>query len=173
MKKIVLVLLLTVSFGYSQNCKYKKNEVDEFTGSKVIITKDKIFTKIGMGFGTYAIISAKKINDTKYLAVSFSSNTIFTLRKGSLVMFKTENDEIIELSFSESMVADYSSSQVGTTNITRWTAKMYFLLSDELVQKFNDIRIKKVRWYTTDGYVEKDVKKKNSKNISKLLNCIK
>lgn len=169
-KFILLTFLISCIGVYAQKCKYQKNEVDEFTGYNVIVTKEKALTKIGMGLGNYCSVRAESINGDVRLRIRAYSPSIFTIERGDYLMLKTMTGEVIELKFSNSVVADYV--MVDQLNATIWNASVYIDIDKNVLKKLYDISLKKVRWYTTEGYIEKDVPKKHSDNLSKLLNCV-
>lgn len=172
MKKVILVMLIGIIglTASSQNCKYKRNEIDEFTGNTILTTKTKTTTINGMGFGTSSGVIGHKVNDTRYLKLVISSPSIFSIKDGALLMLKTSKGEIINIPFNDYVVAE--GVYIDNLNMTMWTAKPYLVLSDEIYTKLVEAEIVKIRWYTTDGYFEDDVKKKHKNNISDVLKCI-
>ena len=171
MKNLIILCVLFMGYNsYSQKCKYQRNEIDEFTKSTVIITKYKALTKVGLGFGAYILAQAKSINGSKSIVVFISEPDIFTLNKGDSVMFKTKKGEIIKATFAETKVADVVFSTQYST--TRWHAKSGLVLDGKTYYKLMESEIVKVRWYTSQGYIEREAKKKQYKNLSNLLKCI-
>ena len=171
MKNITLILLLLIfSHVSGQSCKYQKNEVDEFTKKEILITKEKAVTKVGMGLGVYMTAKGLRIDGAKSIELNIFSPSIFTIQQGGKVMFMTKTKEVIETEFLESSVADYA--HLGQVNVTIWHTSSTILLSSDLISRLQNAEITKVRWYTADGYVEKEVKKKQYKNLASIINCI-
>mgnify|MGYP000327238981 CR=1 FL=1 len=173
MKKLFL-LLLTLTFGlslYSQKCKYLKNEVDEFTGSKIIELKRERITK-SMGSGFNAIdIGLRRVNDKVYISLKLNSPSVFTTERGGKILFKSSTKEIFEFEFIENEVADYESTK-SKYNPTNWYTYSYALIDNQMLSKLSELDIVKVRWYTTDGYIDNDVKKKKYRFFENLKRCI-
>ncbi len=175
MKKIILFILLSVSnIAISQNCKYKTNEVDEFTKNTILETKGGILTISGMGLGFSTAFSLKKINNTRYLNFQVISPSIFTLREDDEIMFKTDSENTINFKFPKTIIADYiSGTRIGTsTTPSMWTGKILIPISDENYERLLAETISKLRVYTSDGYVDDDIKGKRAKKLQKYLKCI-
>jgi hypothetical protein len=171
MKKIILIILLSGSFTmFGQNCKYKIDEIDEFTKSRIIETRESLFTISGMGLGFSCGYSLKKINDSRYLKLIITSPSIFTLRKGNKIMFLTDKEETIDLYFPESVVADgaYNSS----LKSTHWSAHIYIPISNNINERLLNEKLKKLRVYTADGYIDDDIKEKRAIKFVNYLRCI-
>lgn len=164
MKKYLLLSLLICFPVFSQNCKYEKNEVDEFTGSRIIKLKEKLLAKTSLTTGvSFQIYS---INDTKFIEFTYMSNSVFSFDKDtSRIMLKTKDDEIIEIPFERSDVSDI-------THSNSFYSKQKVVLTDDLVSKLENKSIVKFRLYTSNGYMEEDVKSKNSTYISDDLKCL-
>lgn len=171
MKKITfLILTLSSTFIYSQDCKYKRNEVDEFTKHKILETKPELFTISGMGLGFSTSYSLLKINDEKFIKFSVTSPSIFTLQKGSEIMFKVEAENAIILTFPESIVANgtYNSS----LKSTHWSGTIVISISDINYQRLLNEKVTKLRVYTANGFVDDDISEKRDKKFKALLTCI-
>jgi len=169
MKKIIIALILVfTTFGYSQNCKYEKNEVDEFTKNKILKVKGSDIFRTSMFTGLSFQMS--KINDIKFITFALVSKNAFVLEEGNdKLMFKTKDGRIINIAFNKTIVSEIQNMpNVGTLFFAHQNVK----LTDDLISQLNDIEIIKARIYIKDGYIEEDVKKKSFKNISTDLKCI-
>jgi hypothetical protein len=172
MKKIALLLFTTFlsisSFG--QNCKYKTNEVDEFTKNKILETKEELLTVSGMGFGFSTSYNLKKVNENRYLKLNISSPKILTIKAGDEIMFKTNNDNPISLKFSETVILQpqYNSSSRSTI----WYEFILIPISDENYTRLLQEPISKLRLYTSDGFIDDEIKDKRDKKLKELLKCI-
>ena len=147
-------------------CDYKVNKTDEFTKDIILETKGGRFTASGLFYGSG--YSLKKINGIKYLKFGIAGPSIFTLEKDGEIMFKTDEDKIITLKFTESMVADY----VTANNITIWGANNHIQLTDDIYERFLNETIVKMRVYTSEGYIDDDIKSKHLKKFKEQLKCI-
>ncbi|MBN8697401.1 MAG: hypothetical protein J0L87_12795 [Bacteroidetes bacterium] len=93
---IALILILLSTITFSQNCKYKTNDVDKFTGKLTKLTKpEELFeTNQIVGF-----ISIQKI-DNEYSLIFVcdgSFNVRRTIKSGSKMLLLLENSKIITL----------------------------------------------------------------------------
>lgn len=171
MKNFYLItILFTSAIIYSQDCKYKRNEVDEFTKHKILETKPELFTISGMGLGFSTSYTLLKINDQRYISFSATSPSIFTFQKDGEIMFKVESENAIILSFPESVVANgtYNSS----VKSTHWSATIGIPISEEIYQRFLKEKIAKLRVYTAKGFIDDDISEKRDKKFKQLLKCI-
>lgn len=154
----------------SQNCKYKMNEVDEFTNDRILETKADVFTISGMGLGFSCGYSLKKINDQRYLKLNVMSPSIVSLREGDEIMFKTDKEETINMTFPTTVIAEgiYNSA----LKSTHWNASILIPIPDNVNERFLNETLIKLRVYTTDGYVDDDIKAKRAKKFVEYLKCI-
>ena len=172
MKKIILLFMMLAGLTMSaQKCKYAKNEVDKFTNKTIVETKEDAFVISGMGLGFSVGYSLYKSDNNKYLKLRLTdSGSLFAIREGNEIMFKLENGNVINLKFIESQIADssYNSGLKATFH------KIITLvpITNEEIDQFKNNKLTDIRIYTTDGYVDKEVKEKRAKIFQELLKCI-
>ena len=87
-------------------------------------------------------------------------------------MFLLQNDSIVTLANLEDAVGEYRSLNVGSTYISHFLLKTKYDLSEEQIHELQTHKISNVRFYTTDGYIERKVSEKNAKKLLKLFNLI-
>lgn len=97
MKTIITTILLILStLSFSQNCKYKINDVDKFTGKITKLTKaEKIFENSAI----MVHVSVQKI-DNNYSLILVCEGSFYVLRTikpNSELLFLLENSKIITL----------------------------------------------------------------------------
>lgn len=175
MRKILLSFLFLVSAAMmSQNCKYKTNEVDEFTKNTILETKGGILTMSGMGFGFSAGYSMKKINNTKFLNFFVNNSSVFTLREDDEIMFKTDSDNVISFKYPKTTIPNYvPGTRIGTTTTpSMYSANILIEISDDNYRKLLAEKILKLRVYTSDGYIDNDIKSKRANSFQEALKCI-
>lgn len=164
MKQFLLFLAILSICGSAYSQKIVKNEKDAFTGSNVIETS---YVTISDGF----TCSIRSVNGTRILRVSFNGgDEIYTMEKDAQFMFKLQNDSIITLVNLEDAVGEYWSSPIG--NISHFLLKTKYELSEEQINELQANKITNVRFYTTDGYIERKVSEKNAKKLLKLFALI-
>jgi hypothetical protein len=166
MKNIFILFVFLPVFCFSQNCKYSRNEVDEFTGKSIQTTKQVIvYTGLFGGLG----YKFTKINNSRYLEMGYSALSIITIEKGDALMFILGNGEKIELSAIESKVATPYTSQSSTI----WGIEMDYFISENDLLKMINSPISKLRIYTKQGYVDKEVRENKAFKIQEAAKCIK
>lgn len=168
---ILLFMLLAGLTINAQNCKYAKNEVDKFTNKTILETKQDALGISGMGLGFTSGYSFYKSDDDKYIKFHFTTTgSLFAIREGDNVMMKLENGEVLSLKFSESVIADSSYNSMLKTTIH--SLKTLVKLTDDDIETFKNNKIVDIRIYTTDGYIDDDVKEKRAVKFQQLLKCI-
>lgn len=160
MKNILIMLLFSSCLIYSQDCKYKKNEVDEFTKNKILETN---YEWLGEQTG----YTLKKVNESRFLQVRIESFKMLSIHEGSKLMFLTEKEDPITILFPKFDISKRSDSPL----------KEYYIvesipLSDDIYERFKNETTTKVRIYTSDGYIEKKIKDKRALKFRELLKCI-
>lgn len=145
----------------TSDCSYTTNEVDKFTKSSIMATKPRILSK---GFSYYL----KKINASKYLMFTYSSFSIHSIDKGAQLMFLMNDESIITLTVDDGETADYTTSEY----ITVWSSTVYISLPDIRYNELLNKRVKTVRYYTSEGYVERETKEKHAILFQHELRCI-
>ena len=166
MKKILLFLFIS-SFMFAQEI--EKNYKDEFTGSQIIKTDWEFLNNASKGFSAKFRIS--KINENYYLdlkmMIGSSNPKVFSIHEGDKLMFKLSNDEILELLSESSEVTCTGCGSTGLVGSAAQGINISYSITEEQFQQLKSTPVAKLRIYTTDGYVENDVKDKHAKTIQK------
>lgn len=165
MKTIITLLCLSASLCLSSQCVYIKNEVDEFTGLKVKETEDAslYYTLFGQ-----MKVSFRAIDDNYYLKLYFSSSSIWSISEGSELMLKLQDSSIVSVKCVERVVADY----IVSGSSTLWYGYIKFNITKADLINLGTKDLLKLRLYTTDGYIEKDIKAAKTQSIKELATCI-
>lgn len=163
MKTLATVsLLLCVYVGFAQKCKYKKNEVDKFTKNRVVTTKEK---GLDLTMGSSLTVQAKVINEFTYLEFRLITGSVFSMTQGNKVIILFSNDSTLTLENMKTFVAEPSGAGP-------WVGWVKTSLTEDQIQTLYSYDVKSVRVYTTQGYLTREVKEKNVKNIQYVLNCV-
>ncbi len=166
MKKIFLLIALSTIGATAFAQKIVKDEKDAFTGNHIVETS---YVSISDGFPC----SIRTVNGKCFFLVSFNcGDEVYSMEKGAEFMFKLQDDSIITLSNLEHSIADYWSATIGTLHLSHFVLKTEYLLSDEQIKQLQATPIAIVRFYTTDGYIERNVTTRDAKRIQKLFNLI-
>lgn len=172
MKKIILLFMMLAGLTMNaQKCKYAKNEVDKFTNKTILETKTDAFGISGIGMGFSSSYSLYKSDDNKYIKFMFTTTgSVFAISKGEGVMLKLQNGDVVTLDFLESVVSDISHNTAMKSSVKKITTLVP--ITDQNIEKFNNSLVTDIRVYTTDGYVDDEVKEKRAKIFQELLKCI-
>ena len=167
LKKLLLLIITTVTLSsYSQE--FVKNEVDEFTNKSIKITS---WAKLNRTSKVRSNIRIRKINNTYILDYRFltSSKSVFSVEKGSELMFKMSDESIIKLTNSKFQISSTGGGSIGVIGSAMPGMELSFVLDEDTMKKFQTLDIAKVRIYTTDGYIDCKVKKKHGNHLKELL----
>ena len=158
---IVILILITPSLTYSQDdCKkmITKNETDKIKNQKTVETKWIAYNR---NLTTSQTIHFELFSN--FILVWFSSTEEYAIDKGNELGILFENEESILLKFEKS-----------NTIKTFGNAKIYenyvYLNSRKDIEKFNNLKIVKVRQYSMDK--DFDVKDNKSLEIKNSFNCL-
>lgn len=162
-KTLLLVLSFTMLQLSSQTLEV--NKVDEFTGVKIKSTSWEKLTNNKAIFKSY--ICLRKIDSTSFVNLKIAADFIFSVHKGSELMFKLESGDIIKLSNRS-----YNISSRGEGSINARTADMYgtntrYLVTLPQLDSLKNNRIVKIRVYLSRGYIEGDVDQEESSLFGK------
>lgn len=159
---IAFVLLSQLSFS---QCKYEINKVDKFTKHTIIKTK---YANLWQDMLHSLTFKAIKMDSIKYLEMTYATSSIYSIEKESKLMFLLSNDSIITLNALESETANYYSAGIATV----WSVPVRYKLLEGDYQSLLKGIVASIRYYTPDGYIEKDIKSKRGRNLNKILACI-
>lgn len=170
MKKTFLLLLtiiITLSAS-AQKCDYLKNEVDAFTGEKIVLTNfvniNKKFTSrhffahsFGFSSGFYFI----------NLKLTGGGQSLF-ISKGNKLLLKLNNDSILEFEASEAQKTEFNSINGASYS---YIVPSYNLSKEQLTLIVN-AGIKLIRMETSENQYDSEVTEKDNKKIKQSINCI-
>jgi hypothetical protein len=168
MKKIFVFMILSTSFSFfSYGQKIVKNEKDDFTGKQVIETN---YSTISDDF----TCRIRSIDKKVVLDLFFNGDMeVYTMEEGAPVMLKFKNGEIVTLNNIQTAVSEYFTATISTTTtISHFTLKPSVNMSADDLHKCQTDLIEKVRFVTTTGYIEREVKSKKALSVQKMFNLI-
>src|SRR5690606_30477557 len=96
----------------------------------------------------------------------------FSIGKGQEIMFKLDNGEVVKLPNLEYAITCKGCGARGFGGSEGQGIEVFYMLNEEEFEKLKNNTVVKVRIYTNDGYVEEDVKEKNSKKIPIMLKLV-
>ncbi|MFM9400812.1 hypothetical protein ACKLNQ_02595 [Myroides odoratimimus] len=157
MKNLLLIItLLITSVSFSQHV--FSDEIDKFTDNRVVTinaSKDKkwgysdSFTKKlfrGESFLSTTLIKDKNGNILSYLNIQLATNFLVCFSDNEIIFLCENGDKVIL-------------KQVSKTECSKNQVTKYMLTEDDL-NTLKNAKIKEVRYYTTDGYIDYEVKDK-------------
>jgi len=169
MKKIIIQSILFFALVNMQNAlgqKIETKKVDEFTSDKIIETN---YNSISDGFPC----RLKQINDEIFFQATYNCGShIYCMDENAEFLIKLDNDEIVKLSNFKYSVAEFWSTYIGSTYLSHYNLYISCFLDELSKTKLQKNYITKVRFYTTDGYIEKDVNKNRAKKLLKMFNLL-
>lgn len=172
MKLLLPLFLLICSNAFAQ--KLVTNKTDEFTGKKVKETSIETLAKpLKMSGFTYTF-AMKKVDENLYLNLRLMSlsNSVFSIKDGSVLSLKMDNDSVINLSNPEYTISKRGGAGAGLTSGNSEGVSLYFLISNENIELLKVHKIVKVRVYTTNGYTDQDIKAAADKKVKDALKLV-
>lgn len=177
MKKILLITLLSFSVNLAFSQKIKTNEIDKFTGAKIIETSfEKIVSDknmLGSSGGRLMKniwIAFRQVNDLTYLRLKWCTNDVLALSKDADIIFLDSNGDTYTFQNTDFTIAGAGEGTVGA-----WGSALYglniYMTGD--CSALNDKTITDMRIHTTDGYIDFKLDKKSSETISKTYKVFK
>jgi hypothetical protein len=145
----------------------KEDKLDEFTKNRVKRTSWEPLSKRG---SIYTHVSAVKINNSFYLDLKVmlaggpKGGSIFSVNDGKSIMFKLQNDTILSLTNPKYEIACLGCGAVGLIGSQAYGVRISIPLNQSQYDFLASNKITKFRLYTTDGYVESEIKD-NFQNI--------
>lgn len=166
MRTVLLVVALLACFSsYSQKCRFTKNETDEFTGQRVIISNaDLVRTIMGTSVGISFRLN-RELQIGLYIATTGMENLV--IQQGEPFYIKLSNGETIELK----SLAEYKEEtfMAGTTKVHYLDPRYSVTIEDlKRIQKNN---VSKARIVISGRNMEFEVKPKLLPDIASAINC--
>ena len=170
MKYFILILLFTTGVNYTFGQKLVKNEVDEFTGK---IVKETSWETLNKKSELYSYVRFRKVDSTTYFVFKMMiGNTVYSVDKGEVLYLKFTDNEIVKLSNSEYQLTTYGGGATGLAGSKMLGVELTCIINKETLLKLEEKTLVKVRVYTSDGYVEAEVKDKQAENFKELAKLI-
>lgn len=164
MKKYLLLFLFVSLVGFSQDCKFEKNEIDPFSKTKVVNTKKRVIVDLISSSVVFQFL----YNIEPFIKIEFTLSTSEEtfVNTNNKVMFLLSNDEVLNFNINEEQTGkrkEYIGKYLTEFNFT-------FPISTDKLNKIKLLGIKKIRFETKDKTYDFDVK--NQKDIAKINSII-
>ncbi|QAA80631.1 hypothetical protein EI546_02310 [Aequorivita sp. H23M31] len=153
--------------GFSQECIYIKNQIDEVSKKPILQTKLEDLS-FGTGKNETVRVQGYKENNRRYLEVWLVLTDTFTIEKdGEFVLF-TDDGVPITLHFEETKTAENLKFPTPTT----WALHTLIPLNLKDYGFLKSHMFTKLSYRTSAGIIEHIIKPKRQENITKVIQCI-
>ncbi|MCK9421137.1 MAG: hypothetical protein M0Q38_00910 [Bacteroidales bacterium] len=173
MKKLLNIAFIS-ALAMSSLCvsgqKIKENVIDDFTGSARTSTGLIWFSDVGR-FNVYCRFV--RIDSVYMLNFKLSLNgTVFSVDKDAALLLKLESDTIIKLRNREYTVTTRGGGANGLLGSASQGANLYFIIPGECLSPLVNIKVKKVRIYTTDGFIDQEIDYRHAETFIETLRLL-
>jgi len=153
--------------AYAQ--KIEKNEIDDFTGERVVYTNwERLHWGVRV-LGKQILTRFGFENGSGVFLLNWVCETVLAVREDDKILFKLDNGEVHELVSNSYEIAAPGAATVnmlwGSTN----SIGLSLLYKGDL-SFFGKGIVTKIRVNTTDGYIDIDLKKKEGEKLRKQYN---
>lgn len=139
-----------------------KDEEDEFTKKRI---KETSFEPIVQNFSMSCFLSVKSIDSTAYLQVIITIGTgaVHSIDRDASFYLKLADESIIELKNLEYALSCRGCAYTGRfAGSQAMGSRTNYILSRDVIKAFSNSGIKKIRIYTSKGYIESDIKEQRA-----------
>ena len=164
--KTLLFLIGTSLSAYGQTLEV--DEIDEFTKHRV--KKTSYETLYLWKFTAYCRVA--KVEKEERIDLKLMIKGVFSIDKDAEFMFKLDNDEIVTLKNLQYEITCNGCGSNGYLGSQAQGLKTSYGLTAEQHDKLRDHRIVKIRIYTSDGYVEGEIKEKTALTFQNALRLV-
>lgn len=165
MRIILTAFLITLSFHAFPQCEYNQKGKDEFTGSDVAITK---YVELYSDLNTLIKVQLMRVDSLYSIVIGMNIGKIYSIDQGALLMFIMENDSVFAAPSIKFVTATAKESIIGTI----WYGATAFALNMNGLNALATLGVKKIRIYTTNGYIQHDISEGNKNAIKSLAACL-
>lgn len=160
MKKLFLFLFLSTLIPFIANAiKIEKNEIDEFTGKRTVITSWEGIC------GNEIHVRFRMQNGLNLLDYKMFYDGSIVIGEGDKLMFKSATDNIGELKSITTYIGTKGGGATGFIGSSAWGIKATYTGD---LSYFNDNITRLIRVYTTDWYSDKQINESDGKKLQKL-----
>jgi hypothetical protein len=176
MKKLYLILSLACMSMAAYSQKLEKPQVDQITGAATVsTTKETVYSKITFS-GTLDALSAWGVKDkeTTVLAFYIEYNSghaeSVSLHKNDKVYLKLADNSLVTLNGRYDEESVTNRNKAGHSESTKII--QYFTLSTEDIQKLSNSSVKFIRFQTSAGNYDYELKEKHQPVIAQVVKMI-
>lgn len=167
MKKLLLILWLSLIVTDSKAQKLIRDEVDEFTNESV---KSTSFDVLCANMKFMAQVAITEINGKKLLEVKLSTGQyIPSISEGEELMLKLQNGEVVTLISNQFVQACKGCAAKGLMGSGADGIHAFYRIEEPQELKLKQHAITKIRIYTYKGYMEGNIKEGKSELLKNQL----
>lgn len=160
MKKLILLLAFILPI-LANAMKIETDEIDEFTGERTVITSWESLNAQNIH------VRFKSRNGKTYLDWKMFFDGAIVISKGDEIMFKATDGDISKFESTTTVSGEKGAAATGFIGSGGWGIFAHYAGP---LDWFASHTAKLIRIYTTDGYIDKEVKEKEGRKISALYN---
>ncbi len=172
MKNLILPVLMILSINAlsGQDCKYRKNAKDEFTGDQLKMTKwQTLINHYGLMKNVALHFSLVEINNEEFLEIKYElkqdKSESIGLKKGiSKVMLKLANDDVVALDYAGDQRYTFAEREYDRTKSGKiryeYDLTCKFAMTPDQKEKLAGNKVVKVRIILEERNVELDIVEK-------------
>jgi predicted nucleotidyltransferase len=168
MKNTLLALTFIFTSMYA-GAQLAENKVDEFTKKSV---KRTTWEKFIYSMKGTAFTRVSRIDSTILLNFKFSNTDVISIREGAKFMLKTSTDSIVTLNALDYTISCKGCGAINYVGSAAEGVEVTYPISIEQVNYLASNPVTKLRFYTTDGYLEFEIKEKFAKSLQDQLKLI-
>lgn len=169
MKRFIFTITMIISILFSCNAQeIVKNEVDEFTGNRVIETSwEKLAWGLGVPSGIYTRI--RSINGNMLLDMKYMIGSACVIGKDNKLMIMDENGKVHDLIPTDIFYGTKGGGSIGLAGSAGIGVFAHYYGNLDFLE---NNKITKMRIYTSTGYYDKEIKKKYQETLQKLYKLV-
>lgn len=170
MKYVFVLTLLILPGLYGNAQKLEQNEIDEFT-KKVI--KRTSWEPMWRTMGSSVFFRTSNLDDIYVLSLRMMlGGSIFSIQQSEKLMLKMDDDSVIILNCAQYALTCKGCGAIGFGGSTgEGLQAEYPIDKDQLDYLFNH-KVKKIRIYTSKGFIEESVNEKRSESFLNLIKLV-
>jgi hypothetical protein len=121
----------------------------------------------------YSYVRFRKVDNTiLFVFKMMTQNKVYSVDKGEVLYFKFSDDEILKISNSKYELTTHGGGAIGLAGSNMLGVELTCIINEEILSILQNKTLVKVRVYTSNGYVEAEVKIKEAENFKQLANLI-
>lgn len=162
----MLVLIAPYLYGQSGSCNFKKNEVDDMTGLKVLVTKER---RLRIALYKSLTVKGRKVNNTYMLHFLPTAGSIFSMDPGARVLIKTrEENKVYEIHSNEYEL----STGIHSSGFSVYSSEIQSTVDYSIINALSKETVNKIRFYFNDGYVDYPINHEGAKKLKSICRCL-